>query len=187
MVRRSLSLFGLRFGLQARLLLARMGWLPALSLLGLGVAAWLHLGWVPDMQRRASVSQLRMSELQAASAQAEEPGEQSSRYTQFRAQLASEDDRGELLKTLFKIAADSGVALNKADYRSKRDGDCGCSQLQIMLPVKGSYPQIRAFVDAALVKLPSLALDELSFRRENVKAALIEAHLRFTLYLRVED
>ena len=54
--------------------------------------------------------------------------------------------------------------------------------MRVSVPVKGGYVPIRRFIDNALASLPSLALDEISFRRSSVKATGVEGQLRFTLY-----
>lgn len=183
MVRRSLS----GVAVQAALLLARAGLLPAAALLCLAAAALLHFLLLPQLQARTERDRQHLADLRAGRTAAPAAQDLAAHYNEFRTQLASEDGRGELLKSLFKLAAEAGVTLAQADYRQQPDPGCGCQRLQITLPVRGTYPQIRAFIDAALARIGALALDELSLRRENVKNTNVEAQLRLTLYLRTEE
>jgi hypothetical protein len=55
---------------------------------------------------------------------------------------------------------------------------------QMKLPVRGTYRQLRQFIEQALAQLPSLALDGVEFRREAVGAAGLESGVEFSLYVR---
>lgn len=109
------------------------------------------------------------------------------RHREFRARLVPLSEKSNLLKALFKEAADAGVTLAQGDYQLLSDTDCNCRQLQVTLPVRGTYLQIRAFVDATLEKIPALSLDEISFRRDSVKIPAVEARLRVSFYLKDGD
>lgn len=54
----------------------------------------------------------------------------------------------------------------------------------IVLPVKGSYRQLRRFMARALSDTPALALETVSLNRQAVGDVAIEAQLRFRLYLK---
>lgn len=56
--------------------------------------------------------------------------------------------------------------------------------LQWILPVKGSYRDIREYVGELLELNPSLSLDSISLNREGPTGARLDADLSFTLYLR---
>lgn len=183
MVSRPLSAFRVLFSLA----LVRGGLLPILALLCLLGAAGLHFVLVPQSLQRTNLSQRQLADQQNRPVEISSSQSLALQYAEIRARLARHNDRGELLKALFKKAAEAGVTLTQADYRLQPDLDFNCEQLQITLPVQGTYLQIRAFVDDALSNIASLALDEISFRRENVKNPNIEVRLRFTLFLRTED
>lgn len=173
--------------LQLSLLATRAGWLPLLALLCLLLAAGAHFVLVPQLQQRIETSQQALTNVRIQHLEADTSSELAARHADFRARLASPKDRGDLLKSLFKLAADANVTLVQADYRLQPDADCACQQLQITLPVKGTYVQVRTFVEAALANIPALALDEIAFRRETVKNPNVEARLRLSLYLREEN
>jgi hypothetical protein len=87
------------------------------------------------------------------------------------------------LKTLFGLAAKSGLVLNQGEYKSARDRNARVNTYQVNLPVKGSYAAIWQFSLAALRAIPYASLDDISFRRDSIGDPTVEARLRFTLYL----
>ncbi|WP_291519909.1 hypothetical protein [Acidovorax sp.] len=56
--------------------------------------------------------------------------------------------------------------------------------LDMVLPLNGSYLQLRRFVARALSENHALALEGVSFNRQSVSDATLEAQLRFSLYLK---
>lgn len=173
--------------LQGSLLLSRIGWLPMLALGCLLLAAWAHFIAVPSWERHADADRRTLTHLGESREEPDTSLELAFRHAEFRTQLTRPMDRGALLKSLFKTASDAGLMLAQADYRLQPDAECDCQLLQISVPVRGTYPQIRTFIDAALAGNPSLSLDEINLHRESVKSTTVEARLRLTLYLRTED
>jgi hypothetical protein len=52
---------------------------------------------------------------------------------------------------------------------------------RVQFPVKGTYSQLRAFMEEFLQVMPALSLDELSLKRETVADDELEARLGMTL------
>jgi hypothetical protein len=88
------------------------------------------------------------------------------------------------LRTLFALADKTGIVLDKGEYREAFDSNARLTTYQLTLPVKGSYRAIRQFAMQSLREIPFASLDEISFRRDAIGDANVEARLRFTLYLR---
>lgn len=97
--------------------------------------------------------------------------------------LASAAQVPEAVAHLFAAAEDAGVLLDKGDYRLVSDKAGGVRQYQITLPLTGSYPILRAFINDALQQ-PGLALDSLKLGRATVETDQLEAQLQLTLYVR---
>lgn len=57
------------------------------------------------------------------------------------------------------------------------------ARYEMLLPVTGSYQQIRAFIAQVLYQLPSLALSDVQIMRENTLSPLVEARLTFVFLL----
>jgi hypothetical protein len=88
------------------------------------------------------------------------------------------------VKTLFGLAARSGLTLRQGDYKAGYDRNAGVRTYQVNLPVKGSYAAIWQFAMAALRAIPFASLDDISFRRDAIGDPAVEARLRLTFYLR---
>jgi hypothetical protein len=101
----------------------------------------------------------------------------------FRAALGRQADVEPQLATLFRLAASTGLVLRQGEYKRGVDRNADLYTYQIDLPVKGSYAQVWQFALLALRAIPYAALDDISFKRDSIGEAAVEARLRFTLYL----
>lgn len=86
------------------------------------------------------------------------------------------------LARLYAVAGEAGIEFRSADYRM-RDAGARLERYEITLPVTGSYRQIRAFLENALTAIPVLSLDQVTFSRQNVNDARVQAELRLSLHL----
>lgn len=82
-----------------------------------------------------------------------------------------------------KAAAQQGIELGSADYRMEREKDIRLARYEMVLPVRGQYAQVRGFVAEALRAVPAMSLADLAIKREGVGSDLLEANLKFNLYL----
>jgi hypothetical protein len=101
----------------------------------------------------------------------------------FRAALGRQAGVEPQLATLFRIAARTGLVLRQGEYKRGFERKAQLHTYQIDLPVKGSYAQVWQFALQALRAIPHAALDDISFKRDSIGEAAVEARLRFTLYL----
>lgn len=85
---------------------------------------------------------------------------------------------------VYEAADQAKLQLVHGEYRRLDDKDKNLSELQIVLPVKGSYSQIRNFIGNALKDIPFISLDEVSFKAAKAQGQLLEARIRFTLFTR---
>jgi hypothetical protein len=88
----------------------------------------------------------------------------------------------EWLARLHALAREAGLALPAAEYRLHATGT-PLERYEIVLPVSGTYAELRAFLEAALGEIPVLSLDGVSFTRERAEQARVRAELRLTLHL----
>ncbi|CAH0288966.1 hypothetical protein SRABI118_04012 [Massilia sp. Bi118] len=88
------------------------------------------------------------------------------------------------VKTLFTLAAKSGLSLSQGEYKTAYDRNARVSTYQVNLPVKGSYGAIWQFAFGALRAIPFASLDDVSFRRDSIGDPAVEARLRLTFYLK---
>jgi hypothetical protein len=102
----------------------------------------------------------------------------------FYAALGQRRYAEQQVKTLFALAARNGLSLSQGEYKTGYDRNARVTTYQVNLPVKGSYGAIWQFAMGALREIPFASLDDISFRRDDVKDPAVEARLRLTLYLK---
>ncbi|HYX66326.1 MAG TPA: hypothetical protein VE935_19070, partial [Burkholderiales bacterium] len=85
------------------------------------------------------------------------------------------------LAKLYAIGRATGVELQSARYRSEQAGRI--ERYQILLPLSGSYAQMREFLDRALAEIPVLSLDQMTLKRESRRDGAVQAELRLTLHM----
>ena len=85
------------------------------------------------------------------------------------------------LATLYAIGKETGLGLQSATYRS-HPGAGRLERYEIVLPMSGSYPQVREFVARALAEVPVVSLDRFSLKRGETTAAAVQAEVHMTLH-----
>ena len=94
-----------------------------------------------------------------------------------------EQSTGDVRK-LFEIAKGSRIQLPKGDYALKQDDARRVARLDIVLPIRTTYRDIRGFVAATLDALQHASLGELRMERTAPNVEPLDARLRITLYYR---
>ncbi len=87
------------------------------------------------------------------------------------------------LEKLLALAVNRGLSLNDGEYKVTRDKVGKLVRYQMILPVKGEYPQIRKFLADLPGALPAVALENVQFERPKIADSSVEAKLRLVLYL----
>jgi hypothetical protein len=94
-----------------------------------------------------------------------------------------EQSTGDLRK-LFEIAKASRIQLPKGDYALKQNDSRRVVRLDVVLPIRNAYRDVRGFVAATLDALPHASLAELRMERTAANVEPLDARLRITLYYR---
>lgn len=89
------------------------------------------------------------------------------------------------IRELTKIAKSHRVEINSSDYRLVKEKDDKLARYEMILPVRGRYPQIRAFIADALQEVPAMAISGMVIKRDNVKTEQLDVRLEINLYLDV--
>ena len=89
----------------------------------------------------------------------------------------------DVLESIYGAAEAQGVSLAQGDYRVLRDVHGRLLQYQIVLPVSGTYPQLRKFAAAALAAVPALSLESVRFERQRIDEPVSAARFTFVVYL----
>ena len=87
------------------------------------------------------------------------------------------------LAKLHAIGAATGVELAQASYKSQVAPGGKLERYEIVVPLTGSYAQMREFLKRSLAEIPVLSLDQISLKRENRREGTVQAELRLTLHL----
>lgn len=101
----------------------------------------------------------------------------------FYVGLAREADVPDQLRRLHRAAQAQGLRLAQSQYRPLPDPGGKLIRYQILLPARGSYPEIRRFLAQAARDVPGLALEGIRFQRRDIGEAELEAQIRFTLFI----
>jgi hypothetical protein len=87
----------------------------------------------------------------------------------------------EELKTLYSLAREAKLELMQGEYRLEQR-TAGLLAYRITLPVRGTYGQLRSFVDLVLQEVPIASVDALRFERKKIAETQVDAQVRLTLY-----
>jgi hypothetical protein len=88
-----------------------------------------------------------------------------------------------LLAKIYGAAERQSLKLEQGEYRAVADNVSKLTHYQVMLPVKGTYPQVRKFVASALTEVPNLSLESIQFERQKVSDTIVDAKIKMVLYL----
>lgn len=170
--------------LRARLAAARIGPVACVAalccLFGAVALAWL----LPQraLQAREHALALRMAAMPPVVIKAA-PVLANENLALFYATLGERRYAEQQVATLFGLAAKSGLTLSQGEYKAGYERNARIYTYQVVLPVKGSYGSVWQFGMLALRAIPFASLDEISFRRDAIGEAAVEARLRLTFYL----
>ena len=101
----------------------------------------------------------------------------------FRKQLPAQPQATVAIDRIYSLAKAENISLARGEYALGVDPKTQLARYQILLPVRGSYPQIRRFVHALLGQLPALVLEDVDLQRKKIGDREITGRLRMTLYL----
>ena len=175
----------------ARAALARAAWSvsrtgrPGLAGIGLLLAAALfrvstHLQVSSEVDAlRRELAEARAPALGAAPARGVAPSAPAAaaRALPARAEVPA------ILRELFSRAVQARLAIDSGRYELRAASTSGrVVRTQVVFPVTGPYPQIRAFIDATLATMPSVAVSELSLARRSIAGGNVEARIALTVF-----
>ncbi len=166
--------------LRLRLAAMRLGAAGCVAL-ALLLAGALALGWSLKARKLAHAP---LPPAPPQLVQAPPPPTANENLAHFYATLGEKRYAEQQVKQLFDIAAKTGLVLAQGDYKFSVDKASGVASYQVNLPVKGPYQNIWQFSLQALSAIPFAALDDIAFRRETITEPVVEARMRFTLYLK---
>ena len=170
-------------------LVDRLGWpgLAGLACLLLALLLQATVGSSLRQQRedlRGQVAALRDRLKLGEGGRAARDDSTAAQLRRFHATFPTVPTAPDWLYEINAAARRSGIVLSAGEYRLEQRGQDVLRRYAIVLPVRGSYAQVRSFVEAALAAVPSAALDDIEMRREAASDVQLDARIRMTLYLR---
>lgn len=177
-----------RLRLRVEIALARYGRVLMAGSLG---AAVVLIGAIALTQQHAQVRDLQahLGTLHRADPMSVEPAQPTSdtqRLMQFEQLLGHRRELDVHLGTLFASARQRGLRLMQGEYRLTSVPQGHYQRYEIVLPVEGRFDAIQDFTRQVLLALPFAALEGIAVQRESVQHPVVEAKLRFALYLRTD-
>jgi hypothetical protein len=170
-----------------RLRVALAAWSPVavgaalLCVLGAAVLAWV-LPARQELERQRELAR-QVAAMPAPAVAPAPPATDEHNLALFYAVLGERRYAEQQVRTLFGLAARTGLVLHQGEYKVAYDRNARLHTYQVTLPVKGSYGAIWQFSLLALRAIPFASLDEISFKRDAVGQPSVEARLRLTMYL----
>jgi hypothetical protein len=168
--------------------LQNLGW-PGLAgaALMLLVMAWATAGLLPGWQALENVRQRSLEaddylvRIEEGSASA--PVVPQRQLDEFHRQLPAQPEATVAIDRIYALAAAQQITLSRGEYALGVDPKTHLARYQILLPVRGSYPQVRRFLHELLGQLPALVLEDVDFQRKRISDSELTGRIRMTLYL----
>jgi len=164
----------------------RLGWPGKLALVLLaGTAVFLEAGLRPleaQSERLGRSIERATREFRSADPGLIRTASPQAKIEAFYRFFQREEATTDWLARLYAIAEKCGLTLRAAEYRLLK-GPGKLDRYEIALPLAGDYAQIRAFLENALLEMPVLSLDQLSFRRKRTNDLAVETDVRLTLHV----
>ena len=91
------------------------------------------------------------------------------------------EDVPALLKRLYAAASAQELELETGEYSRLQSGSERLVRYRVSLPIKGSFTQVFQFMDKVLRDNSTIALENVTFKRDKVDDAVVEAKLVFLL------
>jgi hypothetical protein len=85
------------------------------------------------------------------------------------------------IASIMALAQKHGVAMESGEYRQSREGRL--LRCRLVLPVRASYPQLRAWLAEILNTHAAASLDEVSMHRVTATVGMLEGRVQLSLYL----
>jgi len=106
-----------------------------------------------------------------------------SNLTSFYKSFPPEQSAVKELGKVYQSANSESLLLTQGEYKFTREKEGHLESYQIIMPVRGSYIQIRKFIAKVMNSVPTAALDGISFRREAIGGTDLEAKIQFSIFV----
>lgn len=119
---------------------------------------------------------------QSASGKANSAAPSGAKVAAVYAYLQKEEATTDWLAKLHGIGTATGIQMRAASYSTK-PAEGRIVRYEIVLPVAGSYAQIRDFLKRAQAEIPVMSIDQVTLKKDEKKGGAIHAEMRLTLHM----
>lgn len=167
---------------------ARTGWAGMIGAALLALAlGYVGLGLLPSWQAlvelRENSAKNREYLEKVENGSARLPVVPQHQLDEFHRALPTQLDATSAIDRIYAMAAKERIALARGEYSLGIDPKTHLARYQILLPVRGSYPQLRRFLHALLNDLPAVVVEDVDFQRKRIADTELSGRIRMTLYL----
>jgi len=168
-----------------RYLYSQHGWMAFAGLVLLVGSLLIDQIWVTDMDMRSAqiMDELAAQRLKHANKTSPED-EKNQRLAALYSALPDSSTTLDAIAMINRAARDHQVHLATGEYRLVRTANTGLMRYQLNFPAHADYKSLRQWLAASLNAMPTLALDDLSFKREDAGTNQLDSRVRMTLYVR---
>lgn len=87
------------------------------------------------------------------------------------------------IQTLYQVAEQHRLRLEEVVYQDQQAKNQPLIHYAIDFTVEQGYPELKGFMTELLAALPYLALEQVSFEREDINTSKVKSRFRFKLFL----
>ena len=123
-----------------------------------------------------------LTEAASRSGRKADAGQSAEKVAAVYAYLAREEVTTDWLAKLHGIGTATGVQLRSATYRTQ-PAEGRIVRYEIVLPVSGSYGQLRDFLKRSVAEIPVMSVDQVTLKKEERNGGSLHAEMRLTLHM----
>lgn len=170
----------------------REGWVILLLLFSLACTLLLNYIWKPQQSAQVianknalRVEQNKYQKLVNAPTSLTQIDPDLDNLKQLNERMYAQKDVGNLLQLIVQIAKAKNISLTQSEIQTIMEGHGGLQQLQVTLPIRTGYIEMRQFIQEVLRQLKGVSVDQISIKRENVALGQFEARIKLSLWIDV--
>jgi hypothetical protein len=163
----------------------KLGKAGSLGLALLILAAGFQAATINPEKKRLQALQQEIHELRqrAAKSSSQEARSPASNLAAFYAFFPAPEDLPQVLDRIYGAAKRQSLVLERGEYKVTKGTVGAMLKYQVVFPVRGTYPQVRKFVDAALGDVPALSLESVHFERQKIAEGALEAKVTLVVHM----
>lgn len=168
---------------------AWLGRLGTAGVVGLGVllaCAAFYLSAVVPAERELAAQRLAAERLRTRTPHQPAADGRADELRRFYNLFPASEKLADQLEQLYGLAREAQLEFSHGEYRLEKR-NTGLWTYRVVLPIRGTYQQVRRLVGSVLKSMPIASIDGLRFERKKVGETVLEGQIRLTLHFRPRD